>query len=215
MIKYVKEIKANIENITSLMVDHMDNDRMELSQKVEDALKQLIRQTLVQRNGDIYVFMTNEEHFNGRYAFGFNQVVDDRPYKAGQNYDITLKILTPNSDEVADDTTMRLLSAQSRCVLVVLPDDRAFLDEIRSSLQIEKFIRFDATNTVTKYEQIKEAKKAKIHSQIEYVMGETSTTQESTMKCRLFLQQNLKSNERSASKRLLRKPPGSWNLQKM
>ena len=217
MIKYVKEIKANIENITSLMVDHMDNDRMELSQKVEDALKRLIRQTLVQKNGDIYVFLTNEEQeinraiesqpvdageitakvselifdglfdekkyrypaFNGRYAFGFNQVVDDKPYKAGQNYDITLKILTPNSDEVADDTTMRLLSAQSHCVLVVLPDDRAFLDEIRSSLQIEKFIRFDATNTVTKYEQIKEAKKVELR--------------ERNAAARLFLEESLKS----------------------
>lgn len=217
MIKYVKEIKANIENMTSLMVDHMDNDRMELSQKVEDALKRLIRQTLVQKNGDIYVFLTNEEQeinraieaqpvdageitakvselifdglfdekkyrypaFNGRYAFGFNQVVDDKPYKAGQNYDITLKILTPNSDEVADDTTMRLLSAQSHCVLVVLPDDRAFLDEIRSSLQIEKFIRFDATNTVTKYEQIKEAKKVELR--------------ERSAAARLFLEESLKS----------------------
>lgn len=217
MIKYVKEIKANIENITSLMVDHMDNDRMELSQKVEDVLKRLIRQTLVQKNGDIYVFLTNEEQeinraieaqpvdageitakvselifdglfdekkyrypaFNGRYAFGFNQVVDDKPYKAGQNYDITLKILTPNSDEVADDTTMRLLSAQSHCVLVVLPDDRAFLDEIRSSLQIEKFIRFDATNTVTKYEQIKEAKKVELR--------------ERSAAARLFLEESLKS----------------------
>lgn len=217
MIKYVKEIKANIENITSLMVEHMDNDRMELSQKVEDALKRLIRQTLVQKNGDIYVFLTNEEQeinrgieaqpvdageitakvselifdglfdekkyrypaFSGRYAFGFNQVVDDKPYKAGQNYDITLKILTPNSDEIADDTTMRLLSAQSHCVLVVLPDDRAFLDEIRSSLQIEKFIRFDATNTVTKYEQIKEAKKVELR--------------ERSAAARLFLQESLKS----------------------
>ncbi len=217
MIKYVKEIKANIENITSLMVDHMDNDRMELSQKVEDALKRLIRQTLVQKNGDIYVFLTNEEQeinraieaqpvdageitakvselifdglfdekkfrypaFNGRYAFGFNQVVDDKPYKAGQNYDITLKILTPNSDEIADDTTMRLLSAQSHCVLVVLPDDRAFLDEIRSSLQIEKFIRFDAINTVTKYEQIKEAKKVELR--------------ERSAAARLFLEESLKS----------------------
>ena len=217
MVKYVKEIKANIENITSLMVDHMDNDRMELSQKVEDALKRLIRQTLVQKNGDIYVFLTNEEQeinraieaqpvdageitakvselifdglfdekkyrypaFNGRYAFGFNQVVDDKPYKAGQNYDITLKILTPNSDEIADDTTMRLLSAQSHCVLVVLPDDRAFLDEIRSSLQIEKFIRFDATNTVTKYEQIKEAKKVELR--------------ERSAAARLFLGESLKS----------------------
>ena len=45
MVKYVKEIKANIENITSLMVSDIDNDRLELKQKVEDSLKRLARQT--------------------------------------------------------------------------------------------------------------------------------------------------------------------------
>ena len=188
MIKYVKEITANLENITSLMVTNIGDDRLALKEKVEEALKRLVRQTLVQKNGEIYVFLTDEEQeinraietqsveqaevigkvselifdglyddkkyrypaFNGRYAFSFNQVVDDRPYKANQSYDITLKILTPNSDEVSDETTMRMLSGQSRCVLVVLPEDTAFLDEIRSSLKIEKFIRYDATNAVTK-----------------------------------------------------------------
>ena len=219
MIKNVKEIKANIENLTSLMITHMDNDRMDLSQKVEDALKRLVRQTLVQKNGDIYAFLTDEEQeinmaiknqpvdageitakvselifdglfdekkyrypaFNGRYAFGFNQIVDDKPYKAGQNYDITLKILTPNSDEIADETTMRILSGQLRCVLIVLPDDRTFLDEICFSLQIEKFIRFDAINTVTKYEQIKEAKKVELR--------------ERNAAAKLFLSESLKNAE--------------------
>lgn len=200
MIKYVKEIKANVENITSLMVSHIDEDRLELRQKVEDSLKRLIRQTLVQKSGETYVFLTNEEQeinraveaqsiepaeitakvselifdglydekqyrypaFNGRYTFRFDQIVDDKPYKANQNNYLTLKILTPNSDEVSDETTMRMLSGQSRCVLVVLPDDRTFLDEIRSALQIEKFIRFDATNAVTKYEQIKADKKIEL-----------------------------------------------------
>ena len=60
MIKYVKEIKANIENITSLMVSNVNDDRMALAQQVEDALKRLVRQTLVQKNGDIYVFLTDE-----------------------------------------------------------------------------------------------------------------------------------------------------------
>ena len=83
-------------------------------------------------------------------------------YKANQSYDITLHILTPNSDEAADEPTMRMLSGQSRCVLVVLPNDRTFLDEIRSALKIEKFIRFDAANAVTKFEQIKEAKKVEM-----------------------------------------------------
>ena len=219
MIKYVKEIKANVDNITSLMVSHIDEDRLELRQKVEDALKRLIRQTLVQKSGETYVFLTNEEQeinraveaqsiepaeitakvsemifdgiydekkyrypsFNGRYSYGFNQVVDDKPYKANQNFHLTLKILTPNSDEIADETTMRMLSGQSRCVLVVLPDDRTFLDEIRSALQIEKFIRFDATNAVTKYEQIKADKKIELR--------------EHTEQAKLFLVEALKAAE--------------------
>lgn len=61
MIKYVKEITANVEQITSLMIDNVDTDRMSLQQKVEDALKMLVKQTLVQKNGDVYVFLTDEE----------------------------------------------------------------------------------------------------------------------------------------------------------
>ena len=216
MIKYIKEIKANIENITSLMIADVDVDRMEVAAKVDEALKRLIRQTLVQKNGDLYVFLTDEEQeinlaiksqpidageitakvselifdglfdekkyrypaFNGRYAFGFNQIVDDKPYKTGQSYELTLKILTPNSDERADETTMRMLSAQSKAVLVVLPEDRAFLDEIQSSLQIEKFLRADAGNTISKFEQIKEAKKAELRNR--------------SASARLFLEESLK-----------------------
>lgn len=219
MIKYVKEIKANIENITSLMVSHVNDDRMALTQKVEDALKQLIRQTLVQKNGDIYVFLTDEEQeinraieaqnvdssevtakvsemifddlyaenkyrhpdFNGRYAFAFNKVVDDKPYKANQHNDITLKILTPNSDERAEEHIMRILSGQSNCVLVVLPDDRAFLDEISSVKKIEKFIRYDAKNEVTQFEKITEAKKVEMR--------------ERNAAARLFLSESLKNAE--------------------
>lgn len=61
MIKYVKEIEANIENITSLMVSNVDEDRLELKGRVEEALKVLVKQTLVQKSGSTYVFLTNEE----------------------------------------------------------------------------------------------------------------------------------------------------------
>lgn len=204
MIKYVKEITANIENITSLMVSDINDDRMALQNKVEDALKRLVRQTLVQKNGDIYVFLTDEEQemrraidtqnvdpneiigkvsemifddiydekkykypaFNNRYAFAFNQVVDNKTYKANQNHDITLKILTPDSDERADEQTLRIVSAQSNCVLVVLPEDRAFLDEIHSSIQIEKFLRSDALNNGGKNEQIKESIRTEMRERI-------------------------------------------------
>lgn len=198
MIKYVdKVVVANIDNITSLMAEGIDDDRIALKGKVEDALKVLMRQNLVQKNGDIYVFLTDEEQeinreiesqsvemaeiinklsemiyediftdkkykypaFNGRYAFNFNQIVDDRPYKPTQNFDVGVRILTPASDYGTDETTLRMVSGQGREVLVVLPDDRAFMDEIQRYLKIEKFLRLNTSSALSKYENIKEAKR--------------------------------------------------------
>ena len=198
MIKYVNNvIEANIDNITSLMISDIDDDRIELKAKVEDALNVLMRQMLVQRNGEIYVFLTDEEQeinreiesqnvemaevinkasemifediftdkkyrypaFNGRYAFPFNSTVDDRPYKANQNYDIGVHILTPAADMGTDETTLRMVSGQGREVLVVLPDDRAFMDEIQRYLKIEKFLRLNTSSALPQYETIKEGKR--------------------------------------------------------
>lgn len=159
LIKYVLEIEANVDNIVSLMITSIDDDRISLKAQVEDALKVLMRQMLIQKNGSIYVFLTDEEQeinneiekenvempevitkiaemiyedifsskkyqypsFGGRYAFSFNQTVDDRPYKANQNYDIGLRVLTPWYEGGTDDGTLRLLSGQGKEVLVVLP----------------------------------------------------------------------------------------------
>jgi len=200
MIKYVKEITPNLENITSLMVSDIDDDRIALKDKVEQALKRLCRQTLVQKNGEIYVFLTDEEQeinreiesqnveilevtgkvselifdgffkedkyrypaFNGRYHFKFKQIVDDRTYKNNQNYDISLRILTPSYDMGMEETVLRMMSGQSKCVIVALPDDKVFIDEIRSALKIEKYLRLNSTNAVSKYEQIKKAKEVEM-----------------------------------------------------
>ena len=97
--------------------------------------------------------------FNGRYSFNFNQIVDDRPYKPTQNFDVGVRILTPASDYGTDETTLRMVSGQGREVLVVLPDDRAFMDEIQRYLKIEKYLRLNTSSALSKYESIKEAKR--------------------------------------------------------
>ncbi|MDD4503744.1 MAG: BREX system P-loop protein BrxC [Clostridiaceae bacterium] len=61
MIKYVKEIKSNVDNLTTLIIGNIDDDRIALKKQVEESLKRLIKQTLVQKNGEIYIFLTNEE----------------------------------------------------------------------------------------------------------------------------------------------------------
>ena len=154
------------------------------------------RQTLIQKNGEIYVFLTNEEQEINKAIDGFFvdpsdvmgtaaelvltvfirkevpicrfqwqvpirlQSNDGRPsYKVNQNYDITLRILTPDSDDAADEATLRMISGQSRCVLVVLPNDGSFIDELRSAIKIEKYLKSESSNSAAQFEQIKAAKR--------------------------------------------------------
>ena len=43
------------------MISNIDDDRIEVRSKIEESLKKLIKETLVQKNGEIYIFLTNEE----------------------------------------------------------------------------------------------------------------------------------------------------------
>ena len=66
MVKYVKEIHANLDNLTTLCLSSIDQDKLLLRQQVQDGLNRLERQTLIQRVGDDYSFLTHEEQDIGR-----------------------------------------------------------------------------------------------------------------------------------------------------
>lgn len=61
MTKHVNNFKRDVENLTTLMISRVDEDRLELSKKVEKSLRALCDEALVQKNGDEYTFLTNEE----------------------------------------------------------------------------------------------------------------------------------------------------------
>ncbi|MDP9739385.1 UNVERIFIED_ORG: ElaB/YqjD/DUF883 family membrane-anchored ribosome-binding protein [Bacillus sp. B2I3] len=61
MIKYIKELPTNIDNIATLMVTNIEEDKLELKEKIRVALRKLISQTLVQKNGEYYIFLTDDE----------------------------------------------------------------------------------------------------------------------------------------------------------
>lgn len=197
LIKYVKEIKATLENITTLMVSHINEDRIELKDKVENALNILIQQTLVEKNGDIYIFLTNEEQevnreierqdietqavtkkiaeliysailsddkvspnkFGNRYSYGFNRYVDGEPYGTKQSFEIGIDIITPNSEKNRLESTLRMNSQRENIIYVDLPKDRAFIDEIRTSMKIEKYIQTSTSTYIPKIEEIKNLKR--------------------------------------------------------
>lgn len=215
MIKYVKEIKANVDNLTTLMISNIDDERVVIRGKVEESLKKLIKETLVQKNGEIYVFLTNEEQdinkainaetvelgeiisevssvifesiytdkkyrYSNRYMFAFNQKVDDRYFKNNQSNDIGISIITPYGGDDSD-ATLRLKSASANEVIVKMPNDSAFLDEITESLKIYKYLNKNAADAKGVLESIIRAK--------------TDEREEKKTRIRIFIEDALKNAE--------------------
>lgn len=178
MIKYVDEIPKNIENIATLMVRNIDDDKIELKKKIDESLRCLVKETLVQKNGDEYIFLTHEEQdinreiksidvdmsdimqtvfetifediytdkkfkYSSRYNFPFNQIVDDRLFRGNQGNDIGVKIITPYYDPGSELTQLVLkeMSHKENNLIVKLPADTSFLDEIEELLKIETYLR--------------------------------------------------------------------------
>jgi hypothetical protein len=200
MIKYVKEIPANIENLSTLMVSNIDEDKIDLKRKIEDSLKRLVKETLVQKNGDQYIFLTHEEQdinreiknisvdlgeviqkvseiifeeiytdkkykYSSRYNFSFNQVVDDRFFRGNQGNDIGLKIITPYYDTGVElvDNELKFMSARENNLIINLPNDTTFLEEMEEVLKIETFLRRKGGTSLTqKIEEIKDRKRREL-----------------------------------------------------
>lgn len=61
LVKYVKEFKPTVRNLCVLMLDAFDQELPALRKKIEEALSLLEQQTYIQRNGDQYEYLTDEE----------------------------------------------------------------------------------------------------------------------------------------------------------
>lgn len=61
LVKYVKEFKPTVRNISILLLTEFEADQNGQRRKIEEALSLLERNTYIQRNGEIYEFLTNEE----------------------------------------------------------------------------------------------------------------------------------------------------------
>ena len=61
LVKYVKEFKPTLRNLCVLMLDGFNKDLPQLRRNVEEALNLLEQQTYIQRNGEFYEYLTDEE----------------------------------------------------------------------------------------------------------------------------------------------------------
>ena len=62
LIRYVAEvIKPSVDNLATLCLDEIDADKLALKRRIQQSLERLEGQRLVSRNGDQWLFLTNEE----------------------------------------------------------------------------------------------------------------------------------------------------------
>ena len=61
LLKGIEGVESNINNLTSFMIDSVDCDRIELEKEIKKALSKLEHEVLIQKDGDNYYFLTNEE----------------------------------------------------------------------------------------------------------------------------------------------------------
>lgn len=91
MLKSVKEIPTNIDNIALLYASSIDEDKLKLKQDISASLKRLENETLIQRNNEEYKFLTDDEQEINREI---KKVVVDQTkineYLKGLIFDYTL-----------------------------------------------------------------------------------------------------------------------------
>ena len=61
LVRYVDDIKANLDNLVILMADKISLDKISMRETVGASLERLLTQNYIGRTGDVYNFLTDEE----------------------------------------------------------------------------------------------------------------------------------------------------------
>lgn len=100
MIKHVKEMPPTIDRLATLMVETVEEDKLALKEKISVSLSNLEGETLIQKNGDEYDFLTNEEQ-------NVNRQIDNTGYSEG---DVIRTISSIVFESILDNNKFRYLS---------------------------------------------------------------------------------------------------------
>ncbi|MFC6170112.1 BREX system P-loop protein BrxC [Loigolactobacillus jiayinensis] len=195
LIRYVKEIPANIDNLTTLLIDHIDEETLTLKEAIQKSANRLEKEFLIQRRGSEYAFLTNDEQDINReiqnvivsnndvvkylgetiftdilqlkqyryqpftkqpglnYNFELNQWIDTVPIKTAHSA-LTLQIISPNNLAVAGDEMAAAQSLEAGKVIVMLPEQGTYMDDIMNFKRIDQYLREPNHNQTDIYADI-------------------------------------------------------------
>ena len=148
LVKYVDTFKATARNLTVLVYDRFGTDVAQLGKDVNAALNALEAQTYIQRNGDLYDYLTNEEQKieqeiksvdidNSEVSSKLNKLLSESvikmtktTYKNGQNFPFGYKLDgTPYGKQ--HELSLHITSPETEFGLEQIKAHSAGLDELR------------------------------------------------------------------------------------
>lgn len=131
LIRYVDDIKANVDNITTLMVEDIRADKINMRKQVQESLDRLLSQNYIARNGDTYTFLTDDEQDIAREIRNttvdsatiiqsiaqmiFGDLYVSKKFRYGK-YDFPY-------DQIVDETVIGQLSGSVRLRIVTVASD--------------------------------------------------------------------------------------------
>jgi hypothetical protein len=154
LVKYVDSFKATSRNLTVLVYDHFGTDLTQLGKDVNAALGALEAQTYIQRNGDLYDYLTNEEQKieqeiksvdidNSEVSGKLNKLLAESvvkltktAYKNGQNFPFGYK-LDGTSYGKQHELSLHFTSPETEFSLEQIKAHSAGLDELRVVLSAD------------------------------------------------------------------------------
>ncbi|CAM4159940.1 BREX system P-loop protein BrxC [Vreelandella rituensis] len=194
MIRYVDLVKGTLDNLVTLSLTQIDDDRLAIRERLEATLARLEKESLITRNGDDYQFLTNEERDITRKikstevtssdenkelaSLIFKDLLRDRnkyrypvnktDYSIGRYLDghtpdgryqsqLRIEVVSPldiDYGQYSEAGCIHKSGDNGGQVLIKLPDDKRFTDELRTLLKTDKFIRLNAAANDNSVERI-------------------------------------------------------------
>ena len=150
LIRYIGDIPANVDNIATLMINTLDQDKLGLKADIKQSLTRLVSQNYVQKNADEYRFLTDDEQDINREikntvvdkslvveALGkyfFNDIYEDQKYKYSTRYNLAF-------NSKIDETTIGAQTA--KIGLRILTQDSDDYDAAEAKLKMDSAARND------------------------------------------------------------------------
>jgi len=164
------------------MHDRFDEDLPLLKKTVEEALGRLERETFIQRNGEFFEYLTDEEKdieqeirntdiemgdlldemekivFDGiikekkirfsdqhNQSYSFTRKMDD--HISGQTHELALHVITPLNENVENEQILKSHNMGRDELLVVMPSDARFVQDLLLYKRTDKYIRQNQTGS--------------------------------------------------------------------